>query len=367
MYPTAKQDLERFLRHLRTNKRSAGYIDSVKNYGTHLAEFTGKPFLENTREDYERWAEELSRHGTGRHGLSSSTMFSTWTRTKVLLRWLNGGEAPKAIRGLKFGKSGISRVGTDDELLTDGDIKKIGKLLAQPWRTVFLILANTGARPTEILRLNVGDVVGPKTAGGRIFYDIHIKQTKTDRPRTSILYDRGAIASLEEWAAQAGSPKSGPLFPGRTHNYRIYDSYGTALLRAGVSEAVGKNVYPYLTRHSYISKLKRAGVEDSAIMREVGLTKVQSLENYSHLSNDQHRDGLLSKIEDTGEAATAIDIDALVEARVREEQAQLEERFKRLEFLLEQSQSSPAAKELLRREKKGEKTGVLVEDEEVME
>ncbi len=60
----------------------------------------------------------------------------------------------------------------------------------------------------------------------------------------------------------------------------------------------------------------------------------------------------------------AVDIDAIIEKRLAEERAKAEERFRRMEFLLEETVTSPTAKALLEREKKGEQTGVLVRAED---
>ncbi len=317
-----KTDLDRFVIYLEAKDVSAGYLASTKSYLRHLGKRFGRPFLDLTREELQQWFAELAKSGvTGKQGLSPVTMPTVVGRVKTCLRWLNHDRTPDNIRGISYRRTKKlhSRVRGTDELLTDEEIDAIGGALKQPWKAVFLTTAHTGARPTEVLSLMVNDVEGPKTSGGRASYTIHFRETKTGPPREPSIFDTRAIAALEDWLRLG--PTEGYLFPSRSDSkipYITYGPYGKRLRETVKRLGMRKRVYPYLTRHSFISKLKRQEVPDSLIMEWVGFDDPRMLQNYGKLSSDERRELMAKYIGPAPikKPPTESEIDRLVEKRV---------------------------------------------------
>ena len=317
-----RTDLDRFVIYLEAKDVSQGYLSSSKSYLRHLGERFGKPFLNLTREELQKWFAEIAKSGvTGKKAVGPASMPTVVGRVKTCLRWLNQDRTPDNIRGINYKKTKKlqSRVRGTDELLTDEEIDTIGGALKQPWKAVFLTLAHTGARPTEVLSLNVRDIDGPKTENGRTFYTIHFRNTKTGIPREPSVYDPRAIAALEEWLRLG--PTSGYLFPSidRT-SHTTYGPYGKRLRETVKSLGLTKRVYPYLTRHTFVSKLKRQEVPDSLIMEWVGFDDPRMLQNYGKLSSDERRELMASYIgpEPVKEVLPEAEIEKIVQERVNQ-------------------------------------------------
>lgn len=294
-------DLEKYVNYLKANGKTGRYINTMSVYLVHLGKRFDKPYLEITRDEFHEWFAELSEKGTtGKKGLAESSMRGVLGRTRACLRFLNHALTPDNIRGLNYGKP-RKRIRGNDELLTDDEIKTLGNAFKQPWKTVFLTLAHIGARPSEVLALQPGDVEGPQTEDGTTFFTIYFRETKTDAPRQSTVFDPQAIQALTEFM-QILAPKKGYIFPRETEavpdevddlerpalegdggKYRLpkeTDVYNTAIKRVTKRLGWTKNVFPYLTRHTYVTKLRELGYSDSDIMEQCGFSDHRMLKNY---------------------------------------------------------------------------------------
>ncbi len=270
-----------------------------------------------SREELETWFAELRESGvTGKKGLADATLHSTLGRIRACLRFLNYGLTPDNIRGLSYGKQ-RKRIRGNDELLTEEEIKELGNALKQPWKSVFLMLAHTGARPSEVLSLKAGDIEGPQTKEGNTLVVVYFRETKTGRPREATVFDPQAIQAVGEFM-QLLAPESGYLFPARNGEPSNPHTYRAVLQRATKRLGWSKNVYPYLTRHSYVTKLRELGFGDSDIMEQCGFEDARMLQNYGTPKPDALRRRMAKKLAPTPvkEAPTQDEIDRLVEERV---------------------------------------------------
>ncbi len=315
--PKWAKELERYVNYLRAKGAKPNFIATVKSYVGHLGQRFDKPYLDISREELETWFAELREGGvTGQKGLADASLHSTVGRVRTCLRFLNHGLTPDSIRGLSYGKT-RKRIRGNDELLTQDEIKVIGNSLKQPWKTIFLTLAHTGARPTEVLSLKVGDVEGPQTQDGTAFFIIYFRETKTGQPRQATVFDQQAIQVLEEFM-QVLAPESGNLFPARSGELRDHATYRMALKRVQKRLGWSKNIFPYLTRHSYVTKLRELGFGDSDIMEQCGFEDARMLQNYGTPKPDALRRRMAKKLapEPMKKAPTQSEIDRLVEKRV---------------------------------------------------
>ncbi len=263
-----------------------------------------------------------------------------------------------------------SKVKTPEELLTADEIESIADRLKQPWKAAFLVLDATGARPTEILSLKPSDISESKADEVGLRRDLAIRDSKTGEPRTVWVYGR-ARETLEEALRLAEGRTY--VFQNRAGEPTDYTVYGRILRRAAVKAGVKKAVYPYLTRHGFITEMLKRGVKDKAIMAMTGHTTRSMLDHYGHLTQEETLKEIAPHLaagdggpgKDVIEREVQKEIALRVATIERDIERRFEARIKRLEFLMEQAASgSDIAKVFVDREKKGEQTGVLVEDEE---
>ena len=274
-----EDQLTRYINYLKAKGSKPRFIDTVKSYLGHLGQRFNKPYLDISREELELWFAELREGGvTGKKGLADASLHSAVGRVKSCFRFLNHGLTPDSIRGLSYGKT-RKRIRGNDELLTEEEIKELGNALKQPWKSVFLMLAHTGARPSEVLKLKAGDVEGPQTKDGNTFVLIYFRETKTGKPREATVFDPQAIQVVGEFM-QLLAPKSGYLFPARSGKPRDPNTYRTYLQRTAKRLGWSKKVFPYLTRHTYVTKLRELGFSDSDIMAQCGFEDARMLQNY---------------------------------------------------------------------------------------
>lgn len=340
-----KTELSDYLDGLCASSKSKQYVGDVRRYMTHLAKFVGiSSFSDLTREHVVKWMAELKENGSGKKpggGMKTITVKFTIGKLKTFVRHLNGGEFPSWVRNLPRLKVGnMSKVKTPDELLTKREVRAIAGELRQPWKAAFLVLAVTGARPTEILTLEVGDVSEPKTDENGVRRDIAIRDSKSGEPRTVWVYGR-AMDALGDALSRADKY----VFPNRKGEPKEYTTYGHTLRRAAKNAGIKKRVYPYLTRHTFVTDMLREGVKDKAIMAMTGHASRAMLDHYGHLTQEETLKEIAPHLSG-GEVTDTVYVEAEIErrigARMAEERAKwdaeneatisrfIDERFKKL-------------------------------------
>ncbi len=310
-------ELERYANYLRAKGSKSRFVATTRTYLRHLGKSFDKPYLDITREELETWFADLRERGiTGKKGLADASIYSTLGRIRSCLRFLNHGMTPDSIRGLSYGKD-RKRVRGNDELLTEDEIKELGNALEQPWKSIFLMLAHTGARPSEVLSLKRGDIKDPQTTDGTTFVLIYFRETKTGKPREVTVFDPQTIQVVGEFM-QLLAPKDGYLFPARNGEHRNPNTYREALQRTARRLGWNKRVYPYLTRHTHVTKLRELGFSDTDIMAQCGFEDTRMLQNYGTPNPDALRRRMAKKLAPTPikEPPTQAEIDRIVEERV---------------------------------------------------
>ncbi len=291
--PSWDAELQDYIGELRVSGKCKQYVSDVSRYMKHLATYSGvDSFRELTRPQVVAWMGELSEKGVtgkprpdGGMGLKDITLRSTVGKLKTFLRHLHGGVFPNCVQNLpRLNVGNGSKVKTPSELLTEDEIEAIGDHLRQPWKTAFLALAATGARPTEVLSLKPSDVSEPKADEVGLRRDIAIRDSKTGEPRTVWVY--GHVGEVLDEALRLARGKE-YIFQNRAGGPTDYTVYGRILRRAAKKADIGKPVYPYLTRHTFVTNMLRRGVKDKAIMAMTGHATRSMLDHYSHLTQEE--------------------------------------------------------------------------------
>jgi len=135
-------------------------------------------------------------------------------------------------------------------------------------RAMFSMLYNTGGRVSEIIGLQVADVILDGCAAVRI----HGK----GRKERSVPLWRNTVAETRRWIARIGGKPDQPLFPGWAGN-RMTRPAVTARLQLAVSRAVKvcpqlaqRDVTPHTIRHSTAMHMLQAGVDITLIALWLG-------------------------------------------------------------------------------------------------
>lgn len=277
------KETRRFLKHLQAEGRTPEHAANVRGILRRFGEHTGaKGFSKLSKDDVEGWLAELR----GR-GLSTSTVKGYFAILKAAIRYLNEGENPPCLRGLKAGAKD-SRVKTKGELLTETEYRRLLNVMPLSKALVFRLLWDTGARPGEVLRLQ-REHLSFDHAQGREFVDLSFPDTKTGEPRTVPVVNRETLAALK---SHLEATEDGFLFPSPVHAGEALKPQGlwSYLERAAKQAGIKKRVYPYLFRHTAATRRYNApaGVRDRMMGWHSDMAR-----NYEHLATEDVRDYLL--------------------------------------------------------------------------
>jgi site-specific recombinase XerD len=140
-------------------------------------------------------------------------------------------------------------------------------------KALFACLFSSGARISELLSLNVGDIVnGEAQILG-----------KGDKPGI-IRFDSNALSYLDAYL-QTRSDNLRPLFISgqrrRITVSRVEQTCHEYADRAGID----KNVTPHVMRHSFASDLKRNGADIYDIMQQLRHSQISSTMIYTHVDD----------------------------------------------------------------------------------
>ncbi len=274
---------KRFLKHLQAEGRTPQHAANVRGILRRFGEHTGGKGAEKvSKDDVEGWLAELRGQG-----LSTSTVKGYFAILKAAIRYLNGGESPPCLRGLKAGAK-ESRVRTKGELLTEEEYRRLLNVMPPAKALVFRLLWDTGARPGEVLRLR-REHLSFDHAQGREFVDLSFPDTKTGEPRTVPVVNGETLEALKTHLEATGD---GFLFPSPVYAGESLKPQGLwyYLGRAAKQAGLKKRVYPYLFRHTAATRRYNApsGVRDRMMGWHSDMAR-----NYEHLETEDVRDYLL--------------------------------------------------------------------------
>ncbi len=277
---TWESEVDRYVKRLRVNGRTGGYIRNSTNYLTALGrDLTPDSFLDLSGEQLMDWFLKVRDHGiSGRGPIADASLNSVKAVIKACFRMLNEGGTPKSLQGITVGKD-RSRVRAKEDLPTDAEVSQLAKALSTKNRAVCLMIRYSGGRPSEVLSLKQGSV-RPVGSG----FDLTFRETKTGDPRTVPLATPDAVAALKDWLARA--PQGDFLFPSREGGPLGYQSIGKAMKRAANRLGV-KIILPYTLRHARATDLM--GAPSGLRNRLMGWKSDSMARNYEKLDTGDLR------------------------------------------------------------------------------
>ncbi len=146
-------------------------------------------------------------------------------------------------------------------------IKKILKKRNLRDYALFVLGINSGLRISDLLRLQVEDVLDPSSRRMKIAQRIRIREKKTGKTKDFPL-NTAARSALSEYLHHAGLPKNSPLFPSRKggrqlttrHAHRIISA---AAKKAGITERIGTHTM----RKTFAYHAYKSGVDISLLQK----------------------------------------------------------------------------------------------------
>lgn len=250
-----------------------------------------------------RWSNHLLAVGGAKGKLSPHSVTAYVKTANSFLAWMRrqGEQVPGQAHKPKVPRR-------DVEVLTDEEIKAMVRLASLRDKLIVELLAQSGIRASELTDLRVVDLVEKEVAllDGRREkqHGVRILAGKGDRERfvpiPSALFRR-----LRSYAHSRGKDVSTDrLF---ISNRRSARGEYEPLSRSGLEQMIrflGKQAlgrertYPHLFRHSYISKLVRAGIDSTVIRRYVGHSSSQLIDQvYGHLRPEHTAAAVLAALD----------------------------------------------------------------------
>jgi integrase len=223
---------------------------------------------------------------------------------KYFIRWLKDDEnLLKGLKAIHQRKGYNTKKLNPSTLLTEDEIKALlNACKSEPKKVVMISLqTELGLRPSELLALKWKDIKIDESEG---VGEVKIYSGKTRDTR--VLPFKDSINVLLLWKEYYPFPNlkdNDLIFPNPLiRNKPLYRSYLSQLYR-NLSRKLGmRNIYPYLARHSKLTKMN--GKLPSKVAAAYGGHSEKIASVYTHLSEDDIREIVLKQIYDIKEPDT---------------------------------------------------------------
>jgi len=219
-----------------------------------LAVFTEKPFEDVSKDDLIAFSKRLSEK------YSKNTKFTIEAQVKHFYKWLEGDdeEYPKKVRWMKVKKDGNHL--THEDILTHQEIRDLVKACDHLRdRAMLMVLWESGARASELLRMKVGSVHRDK------FGTFVTLKGKTGIREVRLIKSE---PYLKLWLNHHPFPddKNSPLWIWRKPRHDQYEGIGAGRWRVVIYSArkgakLQKKVWPHLFRHTRLTELAKRYTE----------------------------------------------------------------------------------------------------------
>jgi len=151
---------------------------------------------------------------------------------------------------------------------TDEQVQAI-RVCPNEFRDIILLMIETGMRPVEMRMLTVED----------IDFDAHLcmggRKANTDMP---IALSSEAEQILTNLCRNVGNGRLCPL-----SEDDFYEAFYQCLADAGVQDADVHTYTPYTCRHTFVTRLTRAGVPQAVVQKAARHTSYKTTQGYTHM------------------------------------------------------------------------------------
>jgi len=224
--------------------------------------------------------------GINGRNLATSTKDDYSTTLKKIMKHIHGVEwSSKPFPCLKASSKKARRKKIEkSQLLTDDDVNRIiAATDSVMYKALIAIAFDSGARPSEILTLNVGSV---ELEEG--YTRINIRESKTD-VRSVVVIDADRYIKMWLQIHPYRNDLNSPLFL-TSGKLKFLDpsAYNVTLKRIVKKANLKKHVWAYLFRHSAITRCLNDGWSETMVKKRFGHgTDSKELITYEHLVSEQ--------------------------------------------------------------------------------
>jgi len=290
-----KNVIKEFICELRANGLSLSRQVMYARFLRQLCEAVPIDFKKITKQDMQKYFGDMN----GRY--ADWTMTTNKSLVKYFWRWLYGlpkGHMPEQVSWIEIVKPKNQL--RKEDLITYKEYQKILEATQHiRIKAMLSVHYQTGVRPSELLLLNISDVLFHKN-----YVEITISKGKMDKkmsPRI-VIVKAEAYIYLKNWMdSHQSKSKDSPLWMTTSGNRETLRSYSknikSMVKRAGIS----KRIFPYLLRHTALTRLylKHGSIIGAKIAghsfnsREIG--------TYVHLSDSDVIDAVVGEKKSTFE------------------------------------------------------------------
>ncbi len=217
---------------------------------------------------------------------------------KYFIRWLNDDEnLLKGIKAIPQRKGYNTRKLNPSTLVTDEEIEILIRTCKNHKEVALVTLQiELGLRPHELLALKWKDIKIDDEVGEIKIYANKTRDTRVLPFKTSIIH-------VLRWKDGYGFPNRADgdlVFPNPyVRNKQLYKSYLSYLYRRLAKNSNLRHIYPYLARHTRLTKMN--GKLPSKVASVYGGHSEKTASIYTHLNDDDIREVVLKNIYDIKE------------------------------------------------------------------
>jgi len=275
--PKEKTTIGDFIRYVSITSTSQKRYENIRRILTQLRIITRKDFSKINLEDLRQYLGLLNSSS-----LTNSSRNDCKATIKRFLRWKfkDWSQRFDNLSDIRLVMRMNEERINSNTLLKKEDVDAI--MEAEPklyWKTFFITLYESGLRPNELRNLKWQNIKFDVNKDG--ITEISIFATKTHRARS--VYVKGATFYLKKLKKQA---KNDLVFPApRNPNKTLGKSMASVWLNRISKKVLGREVFPYLLRHSRATELyTNAGIPDKIAQKFLGHSKSMG-DVYTHLSS----------------------------------------------------------------------------------
>lgn len=259
------------------------YVKEVKCAGAMLA----KPFKEVTKKDMIAF---ISRFGEGR---KVKTVNNVKIAVKRFYKWLfdmeDVDDYPLCARWMK--PMSVKSLIQPEQLITKEEVERLlSECRNQRDRAIIMLIYERGMRPHELLAMKVGDVTPTE-------YGVSIMVNGKTGPRPLPCIDSGPDLQLWLNMHPLRDDKDAPLWvsvQGKQVRTLAYDGFKSILRRLLKRSGIKRRVWPYLFRHSSLTRLAKRKLPPATLGKVAGWVPGSRMPaTYVHLAGADVEDALL--------------------------------------------------------------------------
>ena len=266
--------IKSFLGVKRTEGLTPGTLHYYDEKLSKLLEYGDVPFEEITVDDLRRFfIDVIDKHNAGGY-------MTIYRSVRALFNWYDFVQIEPT--GWRNPMHWIKPMKMDDEPLepaTLEDIRALLKVCGKRDAGIVYVLADTGVRSNELLRMNVSDY-------NPINNEIIIRQSKSRRPRTVFLHPKSSKAIREYLRTRKDNEP--PLWLTEINTRLTYDGLRAVITRRAEDAGIAPIPLHAFRRFAFLQMLK-SGIDIVSLSKLAGWSSLSVAQRYLRQSNEDVR------------------------------------------------------------------------------